>query len=206
MIYKSIIDHYESCLDRHGTDQPHLAVDWPNAKDADSRYEKMLEIVPVTDPCTLLDFGCGLSGLKTHLDRTNRDYINYTGLDISKKFVDESQKLFPRVEYLHCDILKHRVERQWDWVICNGVLTEKRELSFGEMWSYARDLLLTLFGLCRQGMTFNVMSNYVDYQKDFLFHLPVTQAVEFVASHLSRKFVIHHMNYGLYEYTFYVYR
>ena len=39
--YSSIIEHYESCLAKHG--DSHLGVDWPNARDAATRYGVMLD-------------------------------------------------------------------------------------------------------------------------------------------------------------------
>jgi hypothetical protein len=60
--YKSIIRHYESCLDKHGDN--HLGVDWPKLEDVDKRYKVMLDIIRVNEDkrtkISLLDFGCGI--------------------------------------------------------------------------------------------------------------------------------------------------
>ena len=40
--YETIAKHYESCLERHG--DTHLGVDWPNERDAETRYRVMLEL------------------------------------------------------------------------------------------------------------------------------------------------------------------
>jgi hypothetical protein len=45
----------------------------------------------------------------------------------------------------------------------------------------------------------------VDWERDVLFHLPFDAAAAFVSSALSRRFVFR-SDYGLYEYTTYVYR
>jgi len=59
---RSIIDHYEACLARHG--DSNLGVDWPNKRDAEKRYCVMLEVVREhSTRLTLLDFGCGASHL-----------------------------------------------------------------------------------------------------------------------------------------------
>ncbi len=49
------------------------------------------------------------------------------------------------------------------------------------------------------------MSKQVDWERDDLFHLPLDQMADFVCGNLSRNFVIRN-DYGLYEYTTYVYR
>lgn len=207
VIYREIVSHYEDCLDRHGVLLPHLAVDWPNQEDAARRYDLMLKMIqPPGQPCELLDFGCGLAGLKGHIDQKGLDHIAYTGMDISDKFISASRGLYSGAEFLTSDVLTEKVDRRWDWVICNGVLTEKRSLDFAAMWDYAQQLLESVFRLCRLGLAFNVMSSYVDYEKCFLFHLPPSLAIDFVCSRLSPKFSLHHRYCGLYEYTIFVLR
>jgi hypothetical protein len=49
------------------------------------------------------------------------------------------------------------------------------------------------------------MSKQVEWERDDLFHLPFDVMASFLAERLSRRFVIRH-DYGLYEYTTYVYR
>ena len=41
--YASIVEHYRDCLARHG--DSHLGVNWPNPRDAERRYQVMLELI-----------------------------------------------------------------------------------------------------------------------------------------------------------------
>jgi hypothetical protein len=61
------------------------------------------------------------------------------------------------------------------------------------------------FAKARVGVAFNVMSTHVDWERDDLFHLPMDVLGSFLTKNLSRKFVIR-SDYGLYEYTTYVYK
>jgi hypothetical protein len=54
-------------------------------------------------------------------------------------------------------------------------------------------------------MALNLMSKHVDWERDDLFHLPIDELLQFSRRELSRHVVIRH-DYGLYEYTAYVYR
>ncbi len=54
-------------------------------------------------------------------------------------------------------------------------------------------------------MAFNVMSKHVDWEREDLFHLPFDTLAEFLKKELTRNFVFRN-DYGLYEYTTYVYR
>jgi SAM-dependent methyltransferase len=203
--YESIIEYYEDCLARHG--DSHLGVDWPNMDDAIKRYRVMLEIIKgYGEGLTLLDFGCGASHLYRYLLESNYRPIKYYGLDASEAFCELSRKKYPSNEYACVDILKTPDKLiEYDYVVMNGVFTEKRALSFDEMFEYLKNMLRTIFPKVRCGLAFNVMSKLVDWERDDLFHLPVEPLIEFLSKELSRNFVIR-SDYGLYEYTVYLYR
>lgn len=86
----------------------------------------------------------------------------------------------------------------------NGVFTEKQTLTHEEMSSYFQILLKKAFQLAKKGLAFNVMSKHVDWERNDLFHLSFDDMVSFVTKHLSRHFVVRN-DYGLYEYTVYIY-
>ena len=204
--YHSLIEHYEACLDRHG-DTPQ-GVDWPNAADAETRYRVMLDLVGNThgEPVTLLDFGCGAAHLADYLARHNRRDISYMGLDASPKFVELARTKHPQLPLYCLDVLATGTPApEADFVVMNGVFTEKRGMSFDEMRGYMEQLLQHVFKTTRVGLAFNVMSKHVDWERDDLFHLPFDTLVSFLRSNLSRHIVLR-ADYGLYEYTTYVYR
>ncbi|MEY2431400.1 MAG: hypothetical protein QOC92_1125, partial [Acidimicrobiaceae bacterium] len=87
----------------------------------------------------------------------------------------------------------------------SGVFTEKRELAWEEMLDYFKRVLRKVFALVDHGLAFNVMSKHVDWERDDLFHLPFDVLADFLTKEVSRNFVIRD-DYGLYEYTAYVYR
>lgn len=200
-----IVEHYEACLAKHGDN--HLGVDWPKKEDADTRYKVMSEVVrPDTLPATLLDFGCGTSHFLEYMLRHEMPGITYAGLDISPKFVDVARQKFPPVTYYCLDILDDDSQLpQFDYIIMNGVFTEKRELTYAQMWDYFTAMLSRVFGHVHIGMAFNVMSKQVDWERDDLFHVKFDDLAAFLTGKLSRHFTIRH-DYRLYEYTTYLYR
>jgi hypothetical protein len=90
-------------------------------------------------------------------------------------------------------------------VIMNAVFTEKLDLAYDEMFVYERALVARVWDHTRSGMAFNVMSKHLDWEREDLFHLPLDELAGCLASLISRNFVIR-ADYGLYEYTTYVYR
>jgi SAM-dependent methyltransferase len=204
--YLKIVSHYEHCLEKHG--DTHLGVDWPNQADALTRYQVMLEVVREQGPSkvSLLDFGCGASHLYDYILANEIHHMDYSGLDISEKFVQLSREKYPHLNYYCADILQGSAELPvFDYIVMNGVFTEKRELSHDEMWDYFRQMILKTIQHARVGIAFNVMSAHVDWEREDLFHLPIDKLTTFLAKEVSRDFVIRH-DYRLYEYTTYIYR
>jgi SAM-dependent methyltransferase len=203
--HQSIIEHYETCLALHG--DSNLGVDWPNKQDAEKRYRVMLEVVKEnTVGLTLLDFGCGASHLYPYLQNSRFVGLEYHGLDASQAFCDLSTTKYPQNKYVCVDVLAEPDKMLvFDYVIMNGVFTEKRDLTFDEMLEYFKQVLQVVFPKVRLGLAFNVMSKAVNWEREDLFHLSLDLLMSFLAKELSRHVVIRN-DYGLYEYTVYVYK
>lgn len=202
--YLKIVNHYLDCYREHG--DTHKGVDWPNMEDLLTRYEVMLGLIRDKEPCSLLDFGCGTAMLYQYIKDRDLIHIDYKGLDLGKEYIAKAKQKFPSVDFYQTDILKNPDELPpFDYAVMNGVLTEKQSLSFDEMWSYTQELIAAVFQKANEGIAFNVMSKAVDWERDDLFHLPTDLLIDFVTKNLSRHFVIRN-DYGLYEYTVYIYR
>lgn len=204
--YHALKAHYEACLDEHG--DSHLGVNWSRLEDAEKRYEVMLEMIkPIPGRrVSVLDFGCGASHFYEYLRRAGRDDIDYTGLDISEKFVALSRAKYPENAYVCQDFLSPDAELgQYDYVVMNGVFTNRTGMSEAAMMGFFTTLVGKLFPHVRVGLAFNAMTKHVDWERDDLFHLPFDTLAAFLKRSVSRKFVIR-SDYGLYDYTTYVYR
>lgn len=204
--YRRIVAHYESCLERHG--DSHMGVDWPDAADAATRYQVMLDVIRAApgSPVSLLDFGCGAAHLLAHIRDAGLGHIDYRGVDISPKFVALCREKFPGISFDICDILAGPVTiAPADYVVMNGVFTEKRDLTQDEMERYLADMLAAVWPLARKGLAFNVMSKHVDWERDELFHVPFDTVARLALGRLTRHFSFR-QDYGLYDYTVYLYR
>lgn len=170
----------------------------------------MLDVMhspPGTKPTRLLDFGCGASHFYEHLLQHGYENIEYSGLDISRQFIDLSAEKFPGNRYWCLDVLADESLDlpRFDYAVMNGVFTVKRELPFEEMLDFMQRVVSRVFELVDIGIAFNVMSKHVDWERDDLFHLPFDLLAAWLTADVSRNFVLRN-DYGLYEYTAYVYR
>lgn len=208
--YKLIVQHYENCLKRFG--DTCKGVDWPNEEGALLRYKIMLGLLKRAPDKTvsILDFGCGTGGLLDYIRSKKIAHIQYTGLDLSREFIAVCRNKFPDDNFICFDILNDEkslitdVLPQYDYVILNGVFTEKLSLSHNEMWGYFERVIKLLWPVVNKGMAFNLMSKAVDWEREDLFHVSFDQLADFLRAHLSGNFSFR-QDYGLFEYTTYIY-
>lgn len=201
--YLKIIKHYEDCLEKHGDN--HKGVDWPNYDEMIRRYKIMLEIAREQN-FSVLDVGCGTAGLLEYINTIKGRQIVYSGLEISAKFFEIAKNKFPENQFYNLDLLKNdQGLKASDYVVMNGVFTERRDLSFDQMYDYFLELLVKSYSFCKKGLAFNVMSKNVDWEREDLFHVPKDRLEKDLSKKLSRN-IIFRCDYKLFEYTVYVYK
>lgn len=214
--YYAITDATEQYFHRLG-DCPE-GLGWPNTPDALRRFEVMLNLIRPQDletrsatsetqrPIRLLDFGCGTGHLFEYLQRHGRNDIQYSGIDLSEKFVGIAKSKFPEADFRVLDVLERPEELgQYDYALINGAFTSKCTMSFEVMWQTVQRILKTVFANVSFGLAVNTMSKHVDWERDDLFHLPMDLMAQFLCKDLTRHFVMRN-DYGLYEYTTYIYQ
>lgn len=204
--YKPLAEHYENCLEKFGATPQ--GVDWPNMADLSKRFDVLLGVVKPSDTIIqLLDLGCGYGALVDHLQhRQLLHKFNYHGMDISSKMIAAAQLQHPAINFSQRDILvDHQQSDSYDYILMNGLFTEKQSLPHTKMCDFLSRMLHTSFHMAKHGIAFNVMSHHVDWQRDDLFHLPFDELVTILQRECSRHFVIR-ADYGLYEYSVYVYK
>ena len=69
----------------------------------------------------------------------------------------------------------------------NGIFTEKRGLSFDEMFDYFKELMKKVFVKAEKGIAFNVMSKQVDWEREDLFHLPLDLLADFLTKDIRKR-------------------
>jgi len=203
MSYLKLAEHYDKCFKEYG--DTHLGVDWPKLEDTFKRYDVMIGLIKEKKPTTLLDFGCGTAALNQYIEFLKIKNIKYSGLDINDGFYNVSKLKFPNNDFYCLDILKNESIPNFDYIVCNGPFTEKRDLSQEEMMDFFISVIKKLWNKCNKGIAFNLMSKHVDWERNDLFHVSLDELGWFLKNNLSRNFIIRN-DYGLYEYTTYVYK
>jgi len=207
--YFNLVEHYEDCFIQHGATPK--GVDWPNTQDLMTRFEIMLKglqpLLSRKKSIKLLDVGCGYGALFAYLNEKGlTERIQYHGIDLSTKMITHAKLAFSDDAFSVRNILLEPFETNtFDYAILNGVFTEKRQLTQVQMEQFITEMLTTVYQMCQFGFAFNVMNYHVDWYRDELFYLPFDRAAAIVKANCSRHYRFN-ADYGLYEYTTYVYR
>jgi len=204
-ITESLRRHYALKFSAHGPTSE--GVDWgPDESKMLLRYEKMLAVIetPSANKPSLLDVGCGYGGLLGY-SRARGLELDYAGIDVAENMIKWASDKFGPGVFRCGDVLDHPFDRQYDYVVCSGILTQKLDALTDDMDRFAAELIRRMFGLCRRGIAFNVMTTKVNFFADNLYYRDPAELFSWCASEISPHVRLDHA-YPLYEFTVYLYR
>lgn len=197
--------HYSQKFDLHGPNSQ--GVDWgADESRMFLRYSKMLDLLRPSHSAipSLLDVGCGYGGLQTFAAERNID-LDYTGIDVAENMIRWAGENVPAGKFIHGDVMSHPLPTGFDYVVCNGILTQKLDIPGLEMDAFAGALIRRLFALANVGVAFNVMTTKVNHFANNLYYRNPAELFAWCLSEITPHIRIDH-SYPLYEYTVYLYR
>jgi SAM-dependent methyltransferase len=204
-ISSSLAKHYSATFEVYGPNSQ--GVDWGDKEwAAELRNRNMLNVVNNFESSpTLLDVGCGYGALGD-LIKQNGIKINYHGIDVAANMINYAENKFSTESKFFCmDFLEWQPECKYDYIVCNGILTQKLQATHLEMHEYAKRLIRKMFDCASVGIAFNCMSTYVNFQKDNLFYKNPSEILAWCMSELSPHVRLDASYELWYEYTVYVY-
>lgn len=201
-ISKNLVSHYSSTFKKHGCSP--RGVDWRDKNTAELRYQKMLELMSKDHNPTVLDVGCGYGGFLDYTKSKNLK-LSYSGIDPVEDMIAMCSHKFPDSKFWCESLEDFKGEVQFDYVVCNGIFTQKLDASILEMDAYMKKMLHKMFSLCKKGIAFNIMSTYANFYTSNLYYKNPLEILAFCLSEITRNIRLDH-SYGMYEYTVYLYR
>ena len=205
-IPSSMARHYSSTFSLHGPNSQ--GVDWGEQEwAAELRNRNMIAVVKdLTHFPTLLDVGCGYGALGEIIKQDDIQ-IKYNGIEIAENMINYAKTRFGSESDLICmDFLDWEPSCNYDYIVCNGILTQKLQATHLEMHHYAKRLIRKMFEYANIGIAFNCMSTYVNFQKDNLFYKNPSEMLAWCMSELSPCVRLEAAYELWYEYTVYVYK
>ena len=214
-ITRALKEHYARTFELYGATAK--GVDWRDEEELTVRYDKMLAvmqkdfyILPLQP--SILDVGCGWGGLLRRANELKLSLI-YNGIDVVENMIDYGQKEFPDANFIHGDIFDLKGESNYDFVVCNAILTQKLSVTIPAMESYAKRLVCKMFEQCRHGISFNMMSTRVNFMVDNLYYQNPSELLTWILTEISPRVRLDHGYSSLvngqgkfYDFTVYIYK
>src|SRR5687767_2650607 len=136
-ITQELKTHYSQKFDEFGATSK--GVDWGKEEDVWVRYDKMFavmmgqELPNINNQTTLLDVGCGYGGLFAYAEKQGIK-MQYTGIDVASNMISWAKKHLESGEFIEADFTQHSFGgRTFDYIVCNGILTQKLNASLLDM-------------------------------------------------------------------------
>jgi SAM-dependent methyltransferase len=143
--------HYEPRIERFS--ESYRVLDWEDPVSQRKRFQILVQNVPLAGK-SLLDVGCGLGDLYAFLgERTPT--VDYTGVDILEKMVQEARRRHPRGRFLCRDIIGEAAWRPKGFAVlfCSGIFN----LKIGDNAALLRRALKRFFAVTRETVVFNLL-------------------------------------------------
>lgn len=201
---QNVIDYFESCLAKHGDSAQ--GVDYNGQKSQYQRFEVLSAIAPLAGK-SVLDVACGIGHFYDFLKENNLTPSHYKGVDITPGMIEHASKRHPNLEFSLMDILAAPAPEEpiFDYVVCCGLFHLRANNSDEEWQEFCQAMIKQMFKYARYGLSFNMMTNQVDFRVDRLYYADPTEYFNFCRHNLSRRVCLRH-DYPLYEFTLYTYR
>lgn len=193
-VTETLTTHYDACLATHGANA--RGMDWGEDPDRlTARFDAVCRAIGMSESqekYSILDVGCGCGLLRDHLEMRFSNRVTYTGLDASPAMLEAARQRHPEASFVQHDIAEGRTDLTCDWVVANGLLTERRGTPEVQMIDFAHRVIENMFQCCQVGIVFNVLSSHVNFRDESLFYWDPGAVIEYVTTNLSRHISIHH--------------
>ena len=206
-ISKNLKKHHLHLFEMHGH-KPE-GVDWGiNPVDHRLRLEKMLAVTELgiskhIRP-SILDVGCGYGSLLELIDERGMR-LDYHGIDLCDSMIKTGQTKYPYAHWIEGDILKLELPHRYDYVVCNGILTQKLNATIREFDEFTKAIISRMFELCDIGIAFNLMTTHVNFMVPNLFYRNPVEMLAWWMTELTPRVRLD-QSFPLFDYTLYLYR
>ncbi|MES2142229.1 MAG: class I SAM-dependent methyltransferase [Pseudomonadota bacterium] len=202
-ITNQLANHYRKTFYEHGPTPK--GVDWKDYETSLIRYNQMFKLFLNTHTkIEVLDLGCGYGAFLEFL-KIKKIKFNYFGIDVVAQMIDYAKKKYSEKEFKCIDIFDMPLNKKFDYIVCNGILTQKLDVRLNDMNFFLKKIIRRMFNLSTIGICFNVMSTHVNFFSPNLYYKSPSEMLFYCLSEITSKVRIDH-SYGLYEYSVYLYK
>jgi len=194
-IFGKISGYYNDLVNKHG--HSHSACDYGHPNSQRIKFEVLSEVTSLSRK-RLLDVGCGLADYRNFLS-SRFDSVDYTGVDISPRMVEEAQRSHPNEKIILMNILESD-PGTFDVVTANGIFYLLGE----DARKIMESIIARMFSLASEAVAFNSLSCWAPDPEEKEFYADPRETIEFCRT-LSPWVVLRH-DYHPRDFTVYLYK
>lgn len=163
--------HYSESFEKHGPTSK--GVDWKNENQSIVRHNTFLNLITKSNVknFSLLDVGCGYGSFYDYLISNQYSNIKYLGIDLVKEMIEHAKKKYNKDLFIVENLLTFETKEQYDFVIANGLFTQKFNFTQNQMLRFFTECILKLNKISRRGFLFNILSENIDFKNPKNFYL-----------------------------------
>ena len=194
---------YSENFDKFGIDSK--SVGWNSPESQQLRFEKLMSVAAdlLNKEFSINELGCGYGQLFKYCEANNYRLSQFNGYDISEKMLDAARK------YINSDKANYykesKIFTKADYTITSGIFNVKFEKQKSNWENYIKDTLVNMFENSTIGISFNLLTKYVDFESENLYYADPAFYFDFCKKELSRYVNLIH-DYKLFEWTIVVKR
>jgi len=183
------IAYFESLYKQYGVDEKSLG--WSKNKQ-NIRFEQVFKHIKEST-ISVLDVGCGFGDMYSYLEQSEKYVrLEYCGIDIMNSFLDVAKEKHSNnnTEFVCTGLLEYEPNRTWDWVVECGLFGLNVYGDEEKMYEYIEKSMQKAFLLADKGISFNFLSDKVDFRTSGTdFHISPERVLE-LAYRLSRRVIL----------------
>jgi SAM-dependent methyltransferase len=197
-----VVCHYEDQLRRHGPTAE--GMDWKDAASQNLRFRILTDGLDLTG-AKVHDVGAGVGHLYEYL-RDQGHNVAYSGSDLSQDMVAAARNRYPEARFGQQDVLnlEDNSGESFDFLFCSGLFHVKLDCPEEQWAAFVEHAVGRMYALCNVAISFNMMSDRVDYRADGLYHSN-PEAMQAFCEGLGGRVVLND-DYPLYEYTVHLFK
>jgi SAM-dependent methyltransferase len=196
--FSQIKAFFDQTLDTHGPTP--RGVDYNSLDALHRRYEQLLKVCNLTQPFTLIDYGCGYGAMAGFMASKGFSF-HYFGYDISEKMIAAAREMHQSLPDCVFTTQENELPAA-DYIVESGIFNKKFDAGDVEWRDYIQQTLTKMNELCTRGMAFNLLTKYSDpdRMRPDLYYADPCFFFDFCKTRFSRNVALLH-DYELYDFT-----
>lgn len=203
---KVLEQNLRDCADHYGNLAKELgpsakAAGWRDETTQFLRFEQLFKIIdPDHNNFSIADVGCAYGALLSAMPADIKNRMGrYDGYDLSSAMVEVARDV-------HKDEKRARffdtakIKEPADYIVESGIFNHHFNTSAPEWTAHIHKTIEHMVESAKKGVAFNIMSNRVDFQEDYIYYADPMKMLEFCLDKFGRNVQLLH-DYALYEFT-----